>query len=909
MSDKNTTAQASQSKRQEERLRRNYILPLSLFVAAFALLYVATLIVPPNSWLWIARIAIIVLASTLPAMIYSYFIQGRGRILFREYRQALRRLGLPEVAQQYQEKFEAVYGPVRFLEQDQAEAAGAETTDRVDIAEINSRPLNSPIVVATLLSFLGWLLVFFPPGVPPDQLAPNPTPLAYGFLGAYVFGLASLVRQYTTDDLQPRYYASLSQRYLTVFALSSLIALALPVRQVADAVDTGRISLGFADQVLLVAFFVGLFPSTGLRLIQRAATFIMGKLKIKAFEEDQPLSLLDGLTVYQEDRLLLEGIENLQNLACVNIVDLMLKTRFSVEQIVDWIDQSLLQMHVTPYTAAFRQSGLRTATDFLDVYKATDTAQRQRLADLIVGHLSTPPALSQTAVLTLFDTLAIALDSDPNIFNVRYWRSHAFEALPDDIERTRISADLQLMQNRAKEAIEIYDGLLRDFPNYPSALLYRGLAHFIREDYEKAIADYSDAIRRGGPQWSNARYAYVERGRALRQIEDYEQAVQNYQDAVNTYANFSEAQLELAYVQSTRLNRHEEAIRNLDAVIAANFKTADALALRGAARFEWWKALDRPANHPVANLIAARDDLQNALRRKPELVQVYINLALILKELGLTGAQEQALTKGLEQMKKTPSIDTEYRLRLDRGYLYFQRERPELAAADFEAAAHLSPVEPAAYIFLSMVYRRTQAWASAQENVLRAAELDPDAPAVQTELLSLSDAALAQGQLDIALTVYTRGAALAKSSNDLIGLGRAQLGLSRLHRRREAWPDARREANNAAQAARTRDDAIYADAMFELGLASYKMGDVAPGIKGLTTSAALYEALGRDRESAQAYYQLALAAPEADARRKAIKKARAKLEALTETLTDDDVKLQAALDELEKTLPRLFGLG
>ncbi|HZY40683.1 MAG TPA: hypothetical protein VFF59_01650, partial [Anaerolineae bacterium] len=218
-------------------------------------------------------------------------------------------------------------------------------------------------------------------------------------------------------------------------------------------------------------------------------------------------------------------------------------------------------------------------------------------------------------------------------------------------------------------------------------------------------------------------------------------------------------------------------------------------------------------------------------------------------------------------------------------------------------------VEPAAYIFLSMAYRRTQAWASAQENVLRAAELDPDAPAVQTELLSLSDAALAQGQLDIALTVYTRGAALAKSSNDLIGLGRAQLGLSRLHRRREAWPDARREANNAAQAARTRDDAIYADAMFELGLASYKMGDVAPGIKGLTTSAALYEALGRDRESAQAYYQLALAAPEADARRKAIKKARAKLEALTETLTDDDVKLQAALDDLEKTLPHLFGLG
>ncbi len=288
----------------------------------------------------------------------------------------------------------------------------------------------------------------------------------------------------------------------------------------------------------MTAFFIGLFPATGLRLIQRSVTVILG-VAFPAFKEDHPLSMLEGLNAYQEDRLQLEGIENLQNLACTNIVDLMLKTRFPVEQIVDWIDQSLLCLHTGARPEEFRRAGLRTATDFLDAYDASDlpkagpaaagwSEQRQRLAALVDSGQK-PPAL--------FDAMAIAMRSDPNMFHIRYWRTHAFEAPPEDIERIRISADLQLMQGLYDEAIEIYNNLLRDFPTYPSALLFRGLAHFSRKEYAAAIADYTEALARGGRQWVNARYAYVERGRALRQLEDYEQAVKNYQTALQEYSN------------------------------------------------------------------------------------------------------------------------------------------------------------------------------------------------------------------------------------------------------------------------------------------------------------------------------------------------------------------------------------
>jgi hypothetical protein len=198
----------------------------------------------------------------------------------------------------------------------------------------------------------------------------------YGFLGAYIFGLGSLVRQYVTDDLQLRYYASLTSRYLTVFVLSSLVALL-----VQPGTDGSSPS---ADSYLLAAFVIGLFPSTGLRVAQRLGTAALG-LVLKGFQEPQPLSKLDGLNAYHEDRLLLEGIENLQNMSCVKIVDLMLKTRYPVEQIVDWIDQALLHLHARDRIEDFQASGLRTATDFLNAYDLpglSDAEKARRREDL-----------------------------------------------------------------------------------------------------------------------------------------------------------------------------------------------------------------------------------------------------------------------------------------------------------------------------------------------------------------------------------------------------------------------------------------------------------------------------------------------------------------------------------------------
>jgi len=67
---------------------------------------------------------------------------------------------------------------------------------------------------------------------------------------------------------------------------------------------------------------------------------------VPSLEQTYPLSDLDGLNIWYESRLLEEGIEDMQNLTTVNLVDVMLNTRIPVERLVDWIDQSILFLHL-----------------------------------------------------------------------------------------------------------------------------------------------------------------------------------------------------------------------------------------------------------------------------------------------------------------------------------------------------------------------------------------------------------------------------------------------------------------------------------------------------------------------------------------------------------------------------------
>jgi tetratricopeptide (TPR) repeat protein len=846
--------------------------PFGLLLTAALALYAAMPSLAPPVIANAARVLIVLFAGLMPASIYGYFIQGRLPILQAEYKQNLRRLGLPHNAAVYQDKFDSVYGTP---------------------TAVGGHPslFHSPILLATLISILGWLLTFFPIGQGSSEFAPRPEPFAYAFMGAYVFGLGSLIRQYVTDDLQPRYYASLIYRYLVVFVLAWCIRLLVP-RAAEGAAPT-------PDQLLMAAFFIGLFPSFGLRIAERIGSTVLGVFS-RRFKETQPLSLLDGLNAYHEDRLLLEGIESLQNLVSAGIVDLMLKTRYPVEQIIDWMDQGLLHLHARDRIAHFHRCGLRTATDFLDTHELSDlpsaevARRRKQLAALLDGQSAAasgteqPPAApgaqdpvpedngeKTAAALALgstsayLETIAAALRLDPNLFHIRYWRDHVYEALPEDVERARTIADLKLMQGLPDEAILAYDDLVRDYPNVSAILLYRGLAYFYQGAYERAIDDYTRAIKNGGRKWEGTRVAYLERGRALRQMKEFTQAAENYEEALKAYPNFPEAHLELALVQMT-LAQYDPAIEHLLKVEAEEYRLSEALAALGTARYERWKLLGRPSDQREAELKQSRKDHERALRLKPDLTSASLYLANILEELQEEEAALQTLSQALLQPALARDPQNAYRARLHRGNLHLRRGNFQAAANDYRAAAQLDPSDAAAFYNSGVALRRLGEAEPSLQAFRDATRLNPrHGPAHQAR----GEMAQELGKLPEAETAYSTALNLARETRDIGGQALARLGLGKLYRRLEGrQPDALRELQQAVKLGADVDDLASTQAAYELGLLALDLGELDDALARFGNSAEVFELLGDVRSSARANLQLARAylaqgtpAPAADA--------------------------------------------
>ena len=109
--------------------------------------------------------------------------------------------------------------------------------------------------------------------------------------------------------------------------------------------------------------------------------------------ENQPLTELDGIDLYERARLAAEGVANVEALAHGNLVDLLLQTRIPAGRLVDWADQAVLYLHTAlgpqrrDLFDRLRTLGVRTATDLL---VATDDSQGRKSLLRAIGarHLS-----------------------------------------------------------------------------------------------------------------------------------------------------------------------------------------------------------------------------------------------------------------------------------------------------------------------------------------------------------------------------------------------------------------------------------------------------------------------------------------------------------------------------------------
>lgn len=317
----------------------------------------------------------------LPGWIYLQFIHNKGVSLYDEYvlnlfrlhidkdenlpmppkhtsyfkrwKEAHDRLGTDTPDNLYRRKFEGVYG--------RSAVSTYEVVHGKKVRILDKTETFSPVLFATLMLCLAWVLVLQPE--PLDlfgrgrESAPINVPyqaLKFGFFGSYFFIVQDLLRRYYREDLKTVAYISASARVVFVAVIVTAVA------QLWDGIN--------GDQKA-IAFMIGMFPNLGLQLIRIPVEKVLGKV-VPSQKTAHPLSDIDGLSYWYEARLLEEGIDDVQNLASANLVDLMLRTRVPIARLMDWIDQACLHLHL-PHEKGdeekawtrFHAIGIRGATD------------------------------------------------------------------------------------------------------------------------------------------------------------------------------------------------------------------------------------------------------------------------------------------------------------------------------------------------------------------------------------------------------------------------------------------------------------------------------------------------------------------------------------------------------------------
>lgn len=407
----------------------------------------------PTKQVVVLRSVFFAIVCLFPGLIYYLFIVTRRISLLNDYFVNLDRLGLIKSPSRssvpglsaadtaaknayevrvfnYLQRFEALYGPLpddlkeQIVESEDPLGMLADPQLRREVSSTFEQILNPalaiPVVLATVLIAIGWLLALPPIGTTVFEDI-NDSPVTYAFLGAYFFSLQMLFRRYVREDLRKGAYVAISLR---------IILAVIGTWAVVSAIAAMDKSTEAKPYLPVIGFVIGVFPRVVWQFIAGAWKAMLSKLGLSvilpSMESQLPVSDLDGLTVWHQARLEEEDIENVPNMATADIVDLMISTRFAPDRIIDWVDQAILYTAMGPAQKEdekgdnflrreqLRLHGVRTATSLI---QALQGASARKDSD------GTPVAktLSDAARCDIW-ILVDAMRKESNLALISAWR-------------------------------------------------------------------------------------------------------------------------------------------------------------------------------------------------------------------------------------------------------------------------------------------------------------------------------------------------------------------------------------------------------------------------------------------------------------------------------------------------------